>query len=257
MWLTRAGACARVYSSAQITCWSRVAPRPPNSTGQPRPMNPALPSSCSHATANVEADVLVAGTAAPLQLRVLTDDVVGQPGRDVAPEARVVVGELDVGHRQARERHELDPHAVGVGQEQEVDPGTRPRLLDHGRAALDEVRGGGLEVVDVERQVGEPDLVAHRGRRAVDVRIDEVQQLDLHRVVLHELRHDLHRPRHLEAPLESGGVVAVHLETLDLARSRVRRRRTAATARDRARTTPRATAGSPPSAAPFPWSRRT
>ena len=48
---------------------------------------------------NVEADVLVAGSAAALQLGVLTDDVVGEPGRDVAPEARVVVGELDVGHR--------------------------------------------------------------------------------------------------------------------------------------------------------------
>ena len=50
MWLTRAGACARAYSSAQITCWSIVAPSPPCSTGQPTPMKPALPSSCSQAT---------------------------------------------------------------------------------------------------------------------------------------------------------------------------------------------------------------
>ena len=95
MWLTRAGACARVYSSAQITCWSRVR-RAAELVGPAETDEPGLPSSCSQRP-DVEADVLVARAAAPLQLRVLTDDVVGQPGRDVAPEALVVTRRLDVG----------------------------------------------------------------------------------------------------------------------------------------------------------------
>ena len=44
MWLTRPGASARAYSSAQMICWPTVALRPPCSTGQPRPIQPASPS---------------------------------------------------------------------------------------------------------------------------------------------------------------------------------------------------------------------
>ena len=43
-----------------------------------------------------------------------------------------------------------------------------------------------------------------------------MQQLDLHGVVLDELRHDPHRARHLEAAVEPGRGVAVELEALGL-----------------------------------------
>ena len=98
MWLTRAGASRAAYSSAQMICWSsdRAA-----TTRLHRPAEadePGLAELVLPRDPHVEADVLVAGTAAALQLRVLTDDVVGEPGGDVTPEALVVVGELDVGH---------------------------------------------------------------------------------------------------------------------------------------------------------------
>ena len=148
MWLTRAGASARAYSSAQMICWSSVAPRPPRLDRPAEADEPGLAELVLPRDAHVEADVLVAGTAATLQLRVLADDVVGEPGGDVTPEAVVVVGELDVGHASGGRRsggrgHELDPHAVGIGEEEQVDAGAGARLLDDGRAAVDEVLRGG------------------------------------------------------------------------------------------------------------------
>ena len=47
MWFTRPGASARAYSSAQMICWPTVALRPPCSVGQPRPIQPASPSTFS------------------------------------------------------------------------------------------------------------------------------------------------------------------------------------------------------------------
>ena len=104
MWFTRAGASARAYSSAQMICCARVAPRPPCSTGHPSPMNPARPSSRSQRDAGVEPEVLVARTAASAQLGVLADHVLGEPLRDVAAELLVVVGDLDVRHGDVRHR---------------------------------------------------------------------------------------------------------------------------------------------------------
>ena len=138
MWLTRAGACARVYSSAQITCWSSVAPRPPDSTGQPRPMNPALPSSCSHATRTSKPTSSSPGPPRPSAPR--THRRRGRRARrDVTPEALVVVGELDVGHRQAGSAMSSTRTPSGSARNSRSMPGLA-RLLDHGRAAVDEVR---------------------------------------------------------------------------------------------------------------------
>ena len=61
-------------------------------------MNPALPELVLPGDPHVETDVLVARATTPLQLRVLPDHVVGEPRRDVAPEALVVTRQLDVGH---------------------------------------------------------------------------------------------------------------------------------------------------------------
>lgn len=49
MWPTRPGARAAAYSSAQTTCWVRVARRLPKSPCQPMPIQPPLPSSRSQA----------------------------------------------------------------------------------------------------------------------------------------------------------------------------------------------------------------
>src|SRR5262249_24877533 len=64
------------------------------------PDEPRVPELALPRHAHVEADVLVTRAAASLQLRVLTDDVLGEPGGGVASEALVVVGELDVDHLQ-------------------------------------------------------------------------------------------------------------------------------------------------------------
>ena len=111
---------------------------------------------------------------------------------------------------------------------------------------------GGVEVVDVERQVGEAELVAACRRRPADAGLDEVQQLDLHGVVLDELRHDPHRPGHLEAALEARARRRCRARSPRPSRSPDRRRRTATTDRGRSRTARRATAGSPPSAIALP-----
>ncbi len=50
MWLTRAGASAWEYSSAQMICWATDAPRPPCEVGQPSPIQPASPSTRSQST---------------------------------------------------------------------------------------------------------------------------------------------------------------------------------------------------------------
>ena len=100
----------------------------------------------------VEADVLVAGTAAALQLGELADDVLGEPRGDVARKrSSSSVSSTSAMVRRpssSRQGHELDAHTVGVGQEQEVDARAGARLLDHGGAAVDEVLRGRVEVVD-------------------------------------------------------------------------------------------------------------
>src|SRR5690349_11037042 len=220
MWLTRAGACARAYSSAQMICWSSDAPRPPASTGHPSPMKPALPSSCSHATRTSKPTSSSPGPPRPFSSAysptTWSASHVATSRRKRSSSSVSSTSAMRSGRHLGGEGHELDAHAVGVGQEQEVDAGAGARLLDHGGAAGDEVLRGGLEVVDVERQVGEAHLVAHRRRRAAHPGLGEVEQLDLHGVVLDELRRDLHRSGHLEAALETGRDVAVELEALDL-----------------------------------------
>ena len=190
MWLTRAGASARAYSSAQMICCDKVAPRPPCSTGHPSPMNPARPSSRSQ-RARVEPEVLVTGTAASAQLGVLPDDVLRQPPRDVAPELLVVVRDLDVRHRGVRRwsaAHELDPHAIGVHQEHDVGAEVGTRLIEDERSVFEHPLGSLVDIVHVEAQVREAELVAPLRRRADDAGLVEREQLDAQIAAFDDLR---------------------------------------------------------------------
>ena len=71
----------------------------------------------------------------------------------------------------ARELHQLDARAVGVGDEHEVAHRAvgivdlRAGRVDDAAAARDELRRDLVDVVDVERQVGQAELVARRRRR--------------------------------------------------------------------------------------------
>src|SRR5262249_1362907 len=152
------------------------------STGHPRPMNPALPSSCSHATRTSKPTSSSPGPPRPFSSAysptTWSASQSATSRRNCSSSSESSTSTMWSGGRHSGGNcHQLDPHAVGVGEEQQVDAGTLARVLDDGGAAVDEPLGGHLEVADVEGEVREPHLVAHRGRRAADARLDEMQQL--------------------------------------------------------------------------------
>ena len=88
--LTRPGALAFTYSSLKITWWAMEAPRPPNSTGQPRHGPAAGGQHLLPLEADLEPERLVARAAASAQGGELADHVVGQPGLDLVAEGLVL-----------------------------------------------------------------------------------------------------------------------------------------------------------------------
>ncbi len=82
---------------------------------------------------------------------------------------------------------ELDPDAVGVGDEHQVNSRIGPGARKQGPAALHQPGDGGVDVVDIERQVGDADL-STTGRGLAEGRgAAVVEQLDAHVAVADEL----------------------------------------------------------------------
>ena len=102
MWFTRPGRSARAYSSANITCCISVAPRPPCSLGQPSPIQPASPSTRSHARRTSNPSCSRPGPPRPRALGELAHEVVAEPAPDLGPEGLVLGREAEVHQASAR-----------------------------------------------------------------------------------------------------------------------------------------------------------
>ncbi len=96
MWLTRAGASARAYSSAQITWRSRPAPRPPCSRRQVEADPAAGAELLLPGQAHLEALVLAARAARPAQFGELAAQVLAEPLADLGAERFVGGGRSQV-----------------------------------------------------------------------------------------------------------------------------------------------------------------
>lgn len=68
MWLTRAGASARAYSSWKAICSSMLAPRPPYSFGQPTQVQPWAAKWRSQARRSAKASCSRPGPPRPLRV---------------------------------------------------------------------------------------------------------------------------------------------------------------------------------------------
>src|SRR5262245_41002295 len=85
MWLSRPGPPARAYSSKKMTWRATLAPPPPCSTGQPSPIQLALPLD-----AQLDLLVLAPGTAGADERGELAGEVVGEPLPHLVAEGLVV-----------------------------------------------------------------------------------------------------------------------------------------------------------------------
>ena len=207
MWFTRAGASARAYSSAQMTCCASVAPRPPCTTGHPSPMNPARPSSRSHATRASNPKSSSPGPPRPRSsANSPTTWASSQPALG-NQRYRPVGAQYTAFASAVAQRYGRDVQEYILWNEPNL-------LVEHQRAVLEQPFRRGVDIGDVEAEMREPELVPPLRRRTDRPWLGELEQLDAQPVALDHLRDHDDVSTRLQRAVETGERVAVELVTV-------------------------------------------